>query len=204
MDERLKRHLEEALKEYSSGLHYQTLIEAKNEYFSRTEQINDEDEDYENRMKSFNDWYILQFISRRGTHTVIKDYLMKNKNQIDDAITKTLLNINHSLFEFLDENMRGEVILKDILHNEKQALAQDHPHPVLLKNDLFVGRVLAFKEQFYLMDGMCLLTQGSETHFEKAFQEDPEVEGHSSGDGIFTQNRSGEDEVDPLWTHRGR
>lgn len=151
----LREHLEAALSEYTSGIHYETLIEAKNHYFSLTGQINDEDDDYEIRMDSFNDWYILQFISHRGTRTVIKDYL--TKKNIDDVISKSLLNVNHSLFEFIGESMRKEVVLLDILHNKKCALASGHARPGLLKKDIFVGRILGHAKQNFLMNGMCVL-----------------------------------------------
>ena len=71
----LQLHLDQAMKEYMTGNHYDTLIEAKSEYFVLTGQANEDDDDYEARMNSFNDWYILQFMSKRNTRTVIKDYL---------------------------------------------------------------------------------------------------------------------------------
>ena len=151
----LKDHLEAALLEYTSGIHYETLIEAKNNYFSLTGQITDEDDDYEIRMDSFNDWYILQFISHRGTRTVIKDYL--TKKDIDDTISKSLLNINHSLFEFVGGSMKRELLLHDILHNKKCVLAVGHARPGFLKKDIFVGRVLNYEKQNFLMNGMCVL-----------------------------------------------
>ena len=155
MHETLKKHLEAALSEYSSGIHYETLIEAKNHYFSLTGQINDEDDDYEIRMDSFNDWYVLQFISHRGTRTVIKDYL--TKKNIDDTTSKALLNPNHSLFEFVGESLRSDVILLDILHNKKYTLASGHTRPGLLKKDIFLGRILSYNKQHFLMNGMCVL-----------------------------------------------
>ena len=155
MHEVLKEHLDAALSEYTSGIHYETLIEAKNYYFSQTGQINDEDDDYEIRMDSFNDWYVLQFISHRGTRTVIKDYL--TKKNIDDAISKGLLNVNHSLFEFIGESMRKEVVLGDLLHNKKCILAPGHARLGLFKKDIFVGRILDYEKQHFLMNGMCVL-----------------------------------------------
>ncbi|MCY4524649.1 MAG: hypothetical protein OXB84_07925 [Halobacteriovoraceae bacterium] len=151
----LKEHLDASLAEYTAGIHYETLIEAKNSYFSLTGQINDEDDDYEIRMDSFNDWYVLQFVSSRGTHTVIKDYL--TKKNVDDNISKSLLGVNHSLFEYLGENMRKEIVLGDILHNKKCILTADNMRPGLLKKDIFVGRVLNFDKKGYLMNGMCVV-----------------------------------------------
>ncbi|MBT3585442.1 MAG: hypothetical protein HN509_11095 [Halobacteriovoraceae bacterium] len=147
----LFQHLDRALQEYSEGDHYKTLIEAKDEYFKITGGANEEDEDYESRMSSFNDWYVLQFISRRGTRTVMRDYL--EKQQPSDQVSESLLNVNHSLFEYTGTNMRKQLVLKDILHDKKVILSKDHAQPALLKNDLFLGRVLQFEGGAYLMDG---------------------------------------------------
>ena len=64
MIENLKIHLDNALREYTSGKHYQTLLQAREQYFSMTGEIFDDDDDYDARMNGFNDWYLLQFISK--------------------------------------------------------------------------------------------------------------------------------------------
>lgn len=155
MNKIIQNHFDKAFVEYTSGIHYETLIEAKNKYFSITGRINDEDEDYEIRMDSFNDWYVFQFISSRKTRTVIKDYLINN--QIDESVSKSLLNVNHSLFEFTGENRRREVVLNDLLHDKKYILATEHTHLGFLKKDIFVGRMISFEKFNYLMKGMCII-----------------------------------------------
>ena len=67
----IKGHMEKALIEFSKDDHLETLLEAKREYFSLTGQANEDDEDFESRMNSFNDWYILQFVSNKRTRTKI-------------------------------------------------------------------------------------------------------------------------------------
>jgi hypothetical protein len=151
----LQKHLEQAMQEYMAGMHYDTLIEAKTAYFQLTGQVNEDDDDYEARMNSFNDWYILQFMSKRNTRTVIKDYL--TKNQVDDRISKTLLAVNHSLFEYTGDSMKGQVVLKDLLHDKKIVLPKGHPRPAIVKNDIFTGRTLSLDDQSYLLSGICIL-----------------------------------------------
>ena len=87
----LKEHFLKALEIYTQGVHYDTLLEAKKEYFTITGQANDDDDDFEARMNSFNEWYVLQFISMRGTRTVISDYLINNP--VDDILAKSLHTI---------------------------------------------------------------------------------------------------------------
>ncbi|MCR9206212.1 MAG: hypothetical protein NXH75_16640, partial [Halobacteriovoraceae bacterium] len=61
MHESLRYLLEKVLTYYSTGDYYQSLLKAKEDYFIKTGKAFEEDEDYESRMASFNDWYVLQY-----------------------------------------------------------------------------------------------------------------------------------------------
>ncbi|MCO4794635.1 MAG: hypothetical protein KC493_13030, partial [Bacteriovoracaceae bacterium] len=147
----IKGHIEKALLEFSKDDHLETLLEAKREYFSLTGQANEEDEDFESRMNSFNDWYVLQFVSNKGTRTIIKEYV--KRYTLPDNLKDCLMSVNHSLFEYTGKNLRRQDVLKDILHDKKVALPKDFPKPALIKNDLFVGRIITMGEENYLLDG---------------------------------------------------
>lgn len=64
------KELERALMQYTSGNHYDDLLKAKEIYFSLTGKINEDDEDYELRMNSFNEWYLFHYkdgvVAERG------------------------------------------------------------------------------------------------------------------------------------------
>ena len=151
----LKENFLKALDIYTQGPHYETLLEAKKEYFSITGQANDDDDDFEARMNSFNEWYVLQFISMRGTRTVISDYLINNP--VDDFLAKSLSGVNYSLFEYVGKNFRGFDVLYDMLHDKKIALPKGESLPSIIKDDIFVGRVLTYENQNYLMRGLCVI-----------------------------------------------
>lgn len=155
MNTTLKEHFEKALGIYTTGVHYDTLLEAKKEYFEITGQANDDDDDFEARMNSFNEWYVLQFISKRGTRTVISDYLMNNP--VDDFLAKSLSNVNYSLFEYTGKSLRGYDVLYDMLHDKKIKLSKTSPLPSIIKDDLFVGRVLTYQDDQHLMSGLCVI-----------------------------------------------
>jgi hypothetical protein len=155
MDQTIKEHFNKALGIYTQGNHYDTLLEAKKEYFEITGQANDDDDDFESRMNSFNEWYVLQFISRRGTRTVISDYLMNNP--VDDLTAKCLTGVNYSLFEYTGKNWRGLDSLFDMLHDKKILLPKGYVLPSIIEGDLFVGRVLSLNGDTYLMSGLCVI-----------------------------------------------
>ena len=154
----LNQYLEQALVEYSSEDHIDTLLEAKKEYFSITGQANEDDEDFESRMTSFNDWYLLQFVSKLGTRTIIKDFI--KKYDIPDSFKESLLNVKFSLFEYTGKNFSGRDVLKDIHYNQKYILpkAKENKNKLpLIKNDLFLGRILTVNDTHYILDGICVL-----------------------------------------------
>jgi len=155
MNDVLKDHFEKALGIYTTGVHYDTLLEAKKEYFEITGQANDDDDDFEARMNSFNEWYVLQFISKRGTRTVISDYL--NTNQVDDFLAKSLSGVNYSLYEYIGKSFTGHDVLFDMLHDKKIKLPKGSQLPSIIKDDLFVGRVLTYKDDSFLMNGLCVI-----------------------------------------------
>jgi len=149
-------HLDKALKEFSSGNFYPVVIEAKKEYTILTGQINDDDEDFENRINAFNDWYVLQYISQELRMPAIKNYAMKYT--LPQEIMNSYDNLNHSLFQYQGENFKKQKVVKDHLHSGvKIVLSKDCPAPGLLKGDLFTGRILTFNDEAYLLSGMCIL-----------------------------------------------
>lgn len=155
MNASLQEHFFKALEFYTTGDHYETLLEAKKEYFTITGQANDDDDDFEARMNSFNEWYVLQFISKRGTRTVISDYL--TTNQINDLIAKSFTQLNYSLFEFTGKNFRGVDVLYDMLHDKKISLPKNESLPSIIKDDIFVGRILSFEGNHYLLKGLTVI-----------------------------------------------
>ncbi|PIK13880.1 hypothetical protein [Halobacteriovorax sp. JY17] len=153
MIESVMEHLGNALKIYSNGKHFDTMLEAKNLYFSLTGQVFEEDEDYESRMSAFNDWYLLQFVSEDGCP--IWNYV--SENTVEDNISKALRTIKHSIYEYQGRNLRKQHVLKDIVHNRKITLSKRAIIPSLIKNDLFIGRVIETEGEFFTLSGLCLL-----------------------------------------------
>lgn len=155
MHESLRYLLEKILTTYTSGDYYQTLIEAKEDYFSRTGKAFEEDEDYESRMASFNDWYCLQFQPDDSGKTFFQHYVISHKvlPELEEAVNK----VNHSLFEYTGTSFRGLHILKDILHDNKITLAKNHVSPSMVKGDLFIGRTTEFKGENFLFNGLRMM-----------------------------------------------
>lgn len=150
----IQENLDRILVEYTKGHHLESLIEAKKEYFELTGTLTEEDDEYESRMNSFNDWYLFQYLSKRKTKTVIKDYL--EKVSVEDDIAKSLLTLNHSLFEFSKVNIFKKIVIEDVLHGRKIILPKDGLTIGIVKGDMFTGRLINYNGQFYLLKGVCI------------------------------------------------
>jgi hypothetical protein len=164
MLEVVQEHLDKVLNLYTQGEHFTDLKEAKDKYFSLTGKLDEDKEEFESRMNCFNDWYIFQYSQADGSK-VVEDYI--RTGSLDVELSQALLNVNHSLFEFDKVNFRKQVVLKDILHDEKIALVKNHPIISLMEGDVFTGRVMKYKGEYYLLRGLCILPQGLKSVLKK-------------------------------------
>ena len=157
-------HLDKVLGLYTQGSHFDDLKSAKDKYFSLTGKLDEDKEEFEARMNCFNDWYIFQFRHNDGSK-VIEDYI--RSSQLDVELSQALLNVNHSLFEFSKVNFRKQIVLHDILHDEKIVLVKNHPMISLMEGDVFSGRVIKYEGAYYLLRGVCILPQGVKSILKK-------------------------------------
>lgn len=157
-------HLDKVLNLYTQGQFFEDLKTAKEKYFSITGKLDEDKEEFESRMNSFNDWYIFQYRHEDGSK-VIEEYI--RNNPMDEEIAQSLLNVNHSLFEFTKSSFRKQIVLVDMLHNEKIVLKKDHPTISLMEGDIFTGRVIKYHGESYLLRGVCTLPQGVKSLLKK-------------------------------------
>jgi hypothetical protein len=157
-------HLDKVLGHYTQGSFFDSLKEAKDKYFTLTGKLDEDKDEFESRMNSFNDWYIFQYRHNDGSK-VIEDYI--RTNDLDEELSQALLNVNHSLFEFSKVNFRKQIVLNDILHDEKIVLVKNHPTISLVEGDVFTGRVIKYKGGHYLLRGVCILPQGVKSVLKK-------------------------------------
>lgn len=150
----IEEHVEKILNKFTQGDFYESLVKAKQEYVNFTGKLNEEAEEYESRMNTFSDWYMFNYRLDNG-HKIIDEYLLEN--DLDPNLAKSFHNINYSLFQFVKVNFRKQIVIKDILHNEKFVLAKDNGDISLLVDDLFVGRLVTYNGQSYLLKGLCLV-----------------------------------------------
>lgn len=161
MEKSLKEHLENVIVEYSTGKDINTLIEAKEEYFKITGKVNEDDEDYELRMNSFNEWFIYQYQSPNLMERYIEE------KGLPDPLKNSLLSLNYSFFEFLGDSFRKKLVFKDYLNDKKIYLDKNNYIPNVLKDDIFIGRFLGPDEDAILLEGLCFIPKSVKSVIKK-------------------------------------
>lgn len=157
-------HLDKILSTYSEGEYYDLVVEARKRYFELTGQTNEEDDDFETRMRCFNDWFILRYPLKNGL-TAIEDYL--EKTEVSDECQEVLKNCRYSMFEFTGKNLSGKLVIKDLILNEKLIFTQNSSKIPVFKSDFFIGRVLRYEDDFLLLNGICLLPKEGKSIIKK-------------------------------------
>ncbi len=156
MLELIDSHIEKMLTTYTQGEYFERLKLAKDTYISLTGKLDEDKDEFESRMSCFNEWYLFQWKDESGKK-IVEDYIRRER--LDEELSQAFLNVNHSLLEFSKVNFRRQVVLKDILHDEKVVLVKGHRHIGLVEDDLFISRVIRYKGDSYLLHGVCTLPQ---------------------------------------------
>lgn len=165
MHEALRYFIEKVVTHFSTENYYDDLLKAKDLYFEKTGKALEEDPDYESRMSSFNDWYVLQYKKSKDDKTLITKYI-ENHNVSDDLVS-AVKSFEHGLYEFTGKGLLGSFVLKDLLHNKKVKLAKSHSALSLVKGDIFLGRVATYGEEVYMFNGLCLLPRQAKRMIKK-------------------------------------
>jgi len=151
---KIEGHIDKIIDQYTQGDYYDLLVRAKDEFTTLTGKIDEETNEYESRMYTFNDWYIFNF-RREDNRRIIDDYIQNY--DLESDLSKSLYNINFSLFQFVKINYKKQIVLKDILHNEKFVLKKEECNLALLEDDLFIGRLVSLEDRNYLLKGVTTL-----------------------------------------------
>ena len=150
----IETHINKILEHFTEGDYYDLLIKAKDDFIALTGKIDEEANEYEARMNTFNDWFIFNY-RREDNRRVIDDYIQQF--DIEENLAKAFYNINFSLFQFVKINFKKQIVLKDILHNEKFVLEKENCNLALLEDDIFLGRLVSYEDKNHLLKGVTTL-----------------------------------------------
>jgi hypothetical protein len=150
----IQTEVDNILQAVAHGKYLEILKKAKEVFIGKTGKIDEDAEEFESRMSSFNDWYLFHY-QHSGDKNIVEEFL--SSHTVDTDITESLLTTNYSLFLFKKINFRKQIIIQDILHGTKHILSKENGNLALVEDDIFIGRMAVYKEQSFLLHGLCLL-----------------------------------------------
>ncbi len=155
ISERVEKYLKEALELFSSDEYHEIQISAKKEFMSLTGELDEELVDFELKMRSFNDWYLMHFRLPRTGQTIIEEYT--KQQTLDENVKEAFFGFNYSIFEYTKSNFQKKRVLKDLINKKNIVLPAEHPEIGLLPHDLLTGRVIKLEGVNYLLKGICVI-----------------------------------------------
>jgi hypothetical protein len=145
----IQAELDKILTHFTTDEYYEELKHAKEQFTTKTGRIDEEAEEFESRMNSFNHWYIFDYQREDGS-----TFLQRYRELFPSDIVDCLLSVNYSLFLFQKINFRKQIVIKDVLHSEKFVLAKENGTLPLVEDDLFLGRSVKYQDEWYLLNGI--------------------------------------------------
>lgn len=149
--------LNQLIEQVSQAQDSEILFEAKKEYQELTGPIFEDDKSYESRMGSFLEWFTLQRVLPHSEKTPLIKHLEDHKDALNLEMLEIAENIStciHSLF-ILKKVRPKQVVILELMSKEKYIVEEDQGSMFFNQNDIFEGRLIYYKDKYYLTDHFC-------------------------------------------------
>lgn len=128
------------------------LSHAKKKYFMLAGDVDYDTQDFDHKMNSFTEWFLLHYLPYRSGCKMYQNYA--KSVGLDHRICDVLDSMTYSVFEPLEDTKDGESLLWDCINSKKVHLKNEHNPILVIKGELFVGRILHSNEGAFLLRGM--------------------------------------------------
>jgi len=128
------------------------LETAKNKYFNLTGNVDHDTQDFEHKMKSFTEWFILHYSPFRSGKKIFQLY--QEEVGINDLIHQVFSTVLYSVFDPILNVGDDKSIIFDCINQKKYQLMKEHNPFLIVKGELFVGRLLKTNDGVFLLKGV--------------------------------------------------
>ena len=149
--------INQLIEEITCNYPQEDIFEAKKEFQKISGEIFEDDKSYESRMGCFLEWYTFDRLGLDSNQTPIQDYLqntdpslLPDKWNLAEAVSRSI----HGLF-LAQKIKKDHVIALDIFDNKKYQVLENHGSILFNVDDIFEGRIISYKDQFYFTDHFC-------------------------------------------------
>ena len=131
------------------------IFQAKKDFQKISGEIFEDDKSFESRMGSFLEWYTFDRVSPASTLTPLQKYLQRqsippDNRELAEAVSRGI----HGLF-IAKKIKNDSVVVVDAIDNEKYKVLEDQGPILFNSDDLFEGRLIPYKGNYYFTDHFC-------------------------------------------------
>ena len=154
-----EKYLEPIIEEFTTGEYYPEVYQAKQEYFDKAGIIYEDDEEFEQRMCIFVDWYLFDRDLPGKDLPPVKYYFRKNKDRFTNeelGIYKDLCSTVHSIFRLKRFSWnKSSLVILDLFSNKSYKVSDPMINRGFSRGDIFETRVIPFKGGYEFTKGFC-------------------------------------------------
>ncbi len=143
---------DEILTYFSAKSNGQFLALAKNKYFELTGNVDHDTQDFEHKMKSFTEWFILHYSPYRSGKKIYQVY--QEEVGLSDLLHEVFSSVVYSVFDPVSNVGERKSIVYDCINQKNYQLMKEHNPFLIVKGELFVGRLLLTHEGTFLLKGV--------------------------------------------------
>lgn len=152
-----QKYLDPVIEMFTTGDFYKEVFNAKKEYFDLAGVIYEDDEEFENRMCIFMDWYIFDR-ELPGIDLPPIKYFYRQKepgfSAEEQTIYKDFCSTVHSIF-YLQKIKNGSVYVKDLFSKKNHEVIDADINVGFVRGDIFEARLIPFKGSMAFSKGFC-------------------------------------------------
>ncbi len=151
----IKENINQLIEEITRDHQQDDIYQAKKDFQKISGEIFEDDKSYESRMGAFLEWYTFDRTCPGSVLTPLQHYLQgtsitPESRELADSISQSI----HGLF-IAKKVKNDHVIVIDIMDNEKYQVLENEGSILFNADDLFEGRLILYKGQYYFTDHFC-------------------------------------------------
>ncbi len=161
-----KNYFDKIVEEFSSGKYRTQIEKAKQEFFSMSGTVHEEDREYVDRINLFLDWYVFERMLDEEDMTPLNMYYHLHEGRMDENEMLVLNGMRASLTGlFLVKKLRSDSVkVKDLFTDKTYNVEDDYFLSFAHKGDLFQGRIIPVKGRNTFGIGFCFHAPETETY----------------------------------------
>jgi len=149
--------INQLIEEITRTHRQEDIFEAKKDFQGISGKIFEDDKSYESRMGSFLEWYTFDRAAPDSGLTPLQHYLRNSGRSIDPEKKELLKAISKSIHGlFIAIKIKSDcVFIVDIIDDLKYQVHETQGSILFNSDDIFEGRLIPYKDQFYFTDHFC-------------------------------------------------